>query len=191
MNLKLRYLGFKIQNLRYQPGGNSRRVANGLGSLMKTSVGPLPIKHSNHDQGVKDWVPQLFHVHQTEFFGHLAVVCPKLVIGVQLQEHVILPSELSLDWSMVLLPWKNHSMKTTLGDLKQHLGKMATHHHFQDTYLIWCQIRLVGIDCWSQIGGVVKPSYLFMLPRSRAVELWTSNSMSIVEGHSDKEDELL
>ena len=91
---------------------------DGLGSLMKMSIGPLPVKHSDHDQGVKDQVPQLFHVCQMELFGRSTVVCPKLVVGVQLQERVILPSELPLKRSMVLLPWKDRSMKTTLGDLK-------------------------------------------------------------------------
>ena len=104
---------------------------DGLGGLMKTSVDPLPIEHPNHDQGAKDWVPQLFHVGQTELFGHPTVVCPKLVVCIQLQECIILPPELPLEWSTVLLPRKDGSMKTLLGDLRRRLSNGNKHQIHQ------------------------------------------------------------
>ena len=104
MNLKSKYLGLKVHDLRYQPGGNHRRVTDGLGGSMKTSIGPIPIVYPHHHQCMKDRIPQLLHVGQTEFFGCLTVVGPELVILVTLRKGIVVPPKLPLDRSVVLLP---------------------------------------------------------------------------------------
>ena len=107
MNLKSKYLGLKIHNPRYQPRSNRRRVTDGLSGLMKTSIDPIPVMYPHHHQLTKDRVPQSFHVGQTEFFRHPTVVGPKLVISITLRKGVVVPMELSLDQSIVLLSRKD------------------------------------------------------------------------------------
>ena len=79
----------------------------GLGRLVKTSVDPIPIVHPHHHQSMKDRVPQLLRVGQTELFGGPTVIGPELVSFVQLEEGVVLPTKLPLKLGMALLSWEN------------------------------------------------------------------------------------
>ena len=69
---------------------------------MKTSIGPVPIIYPYHHQHMKDGIPQLFHIGEMELFRGTTIVGPELVVLVTLQKGVVIPLELSLDWSMVL-----------------------------------------------------------------------------------------
>ena len=104
MNLKSKYLGLRIHDSRYQPRGNRRHITNGLGSLMKMSISPVPIVYPHHHQCMKDGIPQSFHIGQMELFRGLTVVGPELVVLVTLQKGVVVPLKLSLDQGVVLLP---------------------------------------------------------------------------------------
>ena len=105
-------------------GCNSRRVMDGLGGLVKMSIGPVPIVHPHHHQSMKDRVPQLFNVCQAKLFGRLTVIGPKLIILITLGECVILPPELPLELGVVL-SCKDQPMKTMLEDLEDILVMVA------------------------------------------------------------------
>ena len=50
-----------------------------------------------------------------------------------------------MEYGSPLLRELNH--EDNIGRSRRHLGKMATYHHFQDTYLVGCWIRLMCVDC--------------------------------------------
>ena len=85
---------------------------------MKTIVVPPPIVHPHHHQDTENWIPQLFHVSQTEYFRGLTVIGPKLIVIVQVLEDVVLPTQVSLKRIVILLSRKDQSMEMPLGNLK-------------------------------------------------------------------------
>ena len=54
-----------------------------------------------------------------EFFGGSTHVAPEAIFKETLREVIILPTLKTLERIMVLFPWKNHSVPTTLGKLKK------------------------------------------------------------------------
>ena len=54
-----------------------------------------------------------------EFFGSPTHVTPKAVFKVTLREVIVLPTLKKLEGIVILLPWKDRSMPTTLGQLKK------------------------------------------------------------------------
>ena len=55
----------------------------------------------------------------SEFFGGSAHITPEAIFKEALREVIVLPTLNTLEGIMVLFPWKNRSVPTTLGKLKK------------------------------------------------------------------------
>ena len=63
-----------------------------------------------------------------EFFRSLTHVTPEAILKETLREVIVLPTLKTLKRIMVLFPWKNRSVPTTLGKLKK--SWLAKHTSF-------------------------------------------------------------
>ena len=104
-------LGSEVSTWRQQ-----QRSTRWLGWLDEDEHWSHPSCRSPSSSLYKGWGPS---VGQTEFFRHPTIIGPKLVILVTLRKGVVVPSELSLDRSVVLLSRQDGPMETTLEDLKK------------------------------------------------------------------------
>ena len=73
----------------------------------------------------------VFPLHP-EFFGGLTHVTPEAILKETLGEVIVLPTLKTLEGIMILFPWKDRSVPTTLGKLKevvvskQHITRIST-----------------------------------------------------------------
>ena len=68
---------------------------------------------------VKDGIMEVILPLHPEFFGSPTHVTPKVIFKETLREVIVLPTLKTLEGIMVLFPWKNRSVPTTLGELKK------------------------------------------------------------------------
>ena len=73
----------------------------------------------------------IFPLHP-EFFGSPTHVTPEAILKETLGEVIVLPTLKTLEGIMILFPWKDRSVPTTLGKLKevvvskQHIARIST-----------------------------------------------------------------
>ena len=60
----------------------------------------------------------IFPLHP-EFFRSSTHVAPETILKETLREMIVLPTLKTLKGILILFPWKDHSMPTTLGKLKK------------------------------------------------------------------------
>ena len=177
------YLGFKVHNLRYQPGRNGGGVLDGSGRLVKTSIDPIPIIYPHHYQSTKDRIPQLFPCWSSRILWMLDSCRPRACCPYSVQRMCCssIGTASGAGCGSLLLEVLIH--EDNVGKFRRHLSIDNKTSNTSDIYQVRCWIRLMGIDHQSHVGGVVKMRHLLKGPRSRASELWMTGTTSIEESH--------
>ena len=125
-------LDLKLKDTRQQPSCQCRRETHGRDRRSRTNVHPFPVKDSHPQEIIENWIIEVALPLHPEFFGSTTHVTPEGILEVTLRKVVILPTLKTLKRIMVLFPWQDRSMPTSLRKLKevvvskQHITSIST-----------------------------------------------------------------
>ena len=92
-------------------------MAHGLGSLVKTSIGFLPIEDPHPEKTGKYSILKDFIVDSHELRSITNCIHPERIVIVEFQKGVVNPMHVPMERISVLLAWENSIPSPTIGDL--------------------------------------------------------------------------